>query len=117
LTEQEAEAALKKWHQDRKQYVDKMRRAKRRAESSMGESLCDFEGNHSGVCMDLLYPMTKVAQFPLMEGHIFPNKEILLMLISKEANILGVQVGIKRPLSACCERFEGESMSCPRHPW
>jgi hypothetical protein len=31
-----------------------------------------------------------------MEGHTFPNKEILLMRIAKEANILSVQVGIKR---------------------
>jgi hypothetical protein len=45
--------------------------------------------------MDLLCPMTKVALFLLMEGHTFPNKEILLMQIAEEANILGVQVGIK----------------------
>jgi hypothetical protein len=96
FTEQEAEAALKQWRWDRKKYVDKICRAKRKAKSSMRESLAKFEGDYTGVCMDLLRPMTKVALFPLMEGHTFPNKEILLMRIAKEANILGVQVGIKR---------------------
>ena len=94
--EQKAEAALKQWCRDRKQYADRIRRAKRRTKSSTGESLAKFEGDYTGVCMDLLRPMTKVALFPLMEGHTFPNKEILLMRIAKEANILGVQVGIKR---------------------
>ncbi len=96
LTEQEAEAALKQWCQDGKKYVDKICRAKRKAKSSMGESLAKFEGDYTGVCMDLLRPMTEVALFPLMEGHTYPNKEILLMRIAEEANILGVQVGIKR---------------------
>jgi hypothetical protein len=96
LTEQEAEPALKQWRLDRKKYVDKIRCAQWRAKSSMGESLAKFEGGYTGVCMDLLRPMTKVALFPLMEGHTFPNKEILLMQIAEEANILGVQVGIKR---------------------
>jgi hypothetical protein len=96
FTEQEAEAALKQWHWDRKKYVDKICRAKRKAKSSMGEPLAQFKGDYTGVCMDLLRPMTKVALFPLMEGHTFPNKEILLMRIAKEANILSVQVGIKR---------------------
>ena len=49
----------------------------------------------TGVCMDLLCPMTKVALFLLMEGHTFPNKDILLMGIAKETKILGVQVGEK----------------------
>jgi hypothetical protein len=62
----------------------------------MGESLAEFEGDYTGVCMDLIRLMTKVALFPLMEGHTFPNKEILLIQIAEEANILGVQVGIKR---------------------
>jgi hypothetical protein len=62
----------------------------------MEESLTEFEEDYTSVCLDLLHPMTKVALFPLMEGHTFPNKEILLMQIAKEANILGVQVGIKR---------------------
>jgi hypothetical protein len=96
LTEQEAQAALEKWRWDRKQYVDKIRRAKWRTESSMGESLGDFERDYTGFCVDLLCPMTKVAQFPMMEGHSFPNKEILLMRIAKEVNIFCVQVGIKR---------------------
>jgi hypothetical protein len=61
----------------------------------MGESLAKFKGDYTGVCMDLLHPMTKVALFLLMEGHTFPNKEILLKRIAKESNILGVQVGIK----------------------
>ena len=62
----------------------------------MGESLAEFEGDYTGVCMELLCPMTEVALFPLMEGHTFPNKEILLMRIAEEAKILGLQVGIKR---------------------
>jgi hypothetical protein len=45
LTEQEAEAALKLWHWDRKKYVDKIRRAKRIAKSSMGGSLAKFKGD------------------------------------------------------------------------
>jgi hypothetical protein len=96
LTDQEAEAALKQWRRDRKKYVAKIHLAKRRAKSSMGESLAKFERDYTDICMDLLQPLTKVALFPLMEGHTFPNKEILLMQIAKEANILGVQVGIKR---------------------
>ncbi len=96
LTEQEAEAALKQWQRDRKKYVNKIHWAKRKAKSSMGESLAKFKGDYNGVCMDLLRPMTEIALFPLMEGHTFPNKEILLMRIAEEASILGVQVGIKR---------------------
>jgi hypothetical protein len=56
----------------------------------MGESLAEFEGDYTGVCMELLCPMTEVALFPLMEGHTFSNKEVLLMRIAEEANILGV---------------------------
>jgi hypothetical protein len=96
FTEQEAEAALNHWRWDRKKYVDKICWAKRKAKSSMGESLAKFEGYYTGVCMDLLHAMTKVALFLLMEGHTFPNKEILLMWIAEEANILCVQVRIKR---------------------
>jgi hypothetical protein len=65
-----------------KQYVYNIRHAKRRAESSMGESLSNFEGEYTGVCMDLLCPMTKVAMFPLIEGHTIPQKDILLMRIA-----------------------------------
>ncbi len=96
MMEEEVKVAYCKWCHDRKQFKDQLGCQKRRADSSTALLMTNFEDHFVCVCSDCLYPMTKVAQFPLMDGHTSPNKEMLLMQIVDEASILGVQVGIKR---------------------
>jgi hypothetical protein len=38
--------------------------------------------------------MVEVTNAPLLEGHTFPDKEIVLMRIVKEANLYGVRIKI-----------------------
>ena len=40
--------------------------------------------------------MGEVYNKPLLQGHTFPTKEIVLMRIAEEANLFGVRIGIKR---------------------
>ena len=51
---------------------------------------------YSGCTADRLRPMSEVAQFALLEGHTFPDKETLLMRIGEEANLYGVRIKIVR---------------------
>ena len=51
---------------------------------------------HSGVLTDVLRMMTEVQASPLLVGHTFPDKELLLLRIGEEANISGCRVSCKR---------------------
>jgi hypothetical protein len=51
---------------------------------------------HSGVLTDLLRMMTEVQASPLLVGHTFPDKELLLLRMAEEANLSGCRVSSKR---------------------
>jgi hypothetical protein len=51
---------------------------------------------YTGCTDDRLRPMTEVAEFALLEGHTFPDKETVLMRIGEEANLYGVRIKIVR---------------------
>ncbi len=51
---------------------------------------------YSGVLDDQLWLMSDVEVTPLLKGHTFPTKEILLIQIAEEANFCGCQIAIVR---------------------
>ena len=40
--------------------------------------------------------MVTVSDYPLLEGHTFPDKETLFMRVAEEANLFGVWIKIVR---------------------
>jgi hypothetical protein len=52
------------------------------------------EIKYSGVVDAQLWLMSNVEVTPLLKGHTFPMKEILLIRIAEEANFCGCQIAI-----------------------
>ncbi len=52
------------------------------------------EVEYSGVVDAQLWLMLDVEVTPLLKGHTFPTKEILLIRIAEEANFCGCQIAI-----------------------
>jgi hypothetical protein len=53
-----------------------------------------MEIEYSGVVDAQLWLMSDVEVTPLLKGHTFPMKEILLIQITEEANFCGCQIAI-----------------------
>ena len=51
--------------------------------------------------------MTDVEVSPILIGHMFPTKEILLIQIVEEANFCGCQIAIQR----------SENLRVHKYPW
>ncbi len=49
-----------------------------------------MDNQYTGVTSGLLWLMTEVRDTPLLSGHTFPSKEVLLIHIAEEANLFGV---------------------------
>ncbi len=89
MTDKQAEMAIKKWQVEWKQKRDKDRRKSRKEDS---DGLVINEGNTFTGCIEsTLRRMVDVRSSPLVEGHTFPFKDILMMRIVEEANLYGVQ--------------------------
>jgi hypothetical protein len=84
----EAQEAIKEWRVLRKAYTDKMQREQRMLFGSNAAN----EIEYSGVSDAGLWLMMDVEVTPLLKGHTFPTKEILLIQITKEANTAAVRL-------------------------
>jgi hypothetical protein len=85
-----AQEAIKEWRVLRKAHTDKMQREHRRLFGSNAAT----EIEYSGVVDARLQLMLDVEGTPLVKGHTFPTKEILLIRIAEEANFCGCQIAI-----------------------
>ncbi len=61
-----------------------------------GCSFVDGTTGYTGCISQKFQPMVEVTNAPLLEGHTFPDKEIILMRIVEEANLYGVLIKIIR---------------------
>jgi len=57
------------------------------------------EKDYTGVTVDRIQLMTLVEEAPMKVGHTYPNKEVVLIRISEEANQSGSMVTIARSCS------------------
>jgi hypothetical protein len=86
----QAQEAIKEWRVLCKAHTDKMQRKHRTLFGS--NATTDIE--YSGVVDARLWLMSDVEVTPLLKGHTFPTKEILLIRITEEANFCGCQIAI-----------------------
>ncbi len=61
-----------------------------------GCSFDDGTTGYTGCISETFRPMVEVTNAPLLEGHTFLDKEIVLMRIVEEANLYGVGIKIIR---------------------
>ncbi len=85
-----AQEAIKKWRVLHKAHTDKVQREHRMFFGSNAAT----EIEYSGVVDARLLLMSNVEVTPLLKGHTFPTKEILLIQIAEEANFCGSQIAI-----------------------
>ena len=86
---------MSQWRAVRKAYTDKKERERRKRASLGSNESTDIE--YSGVLDERLCPlMTDVEMSPILIGHTFPTKEVLLIRIAEEANFCGCQIAIQR---------------------
>jgi hypothetical protein len=90
MTADEAEEAICKWEKDWKRDRDKLRRKNCGGPTVDGCSFVDGTTGYTGCISQKFQPMVEVTNAPLLEGHTFPDKEIILMRILEEANLYGV---------------------------
>ncbi len=78
---------------------------------------------HRGYCGDSLRPLAEVEKFRLMEGHMFPNRDIFWLRVGEEALLRGIRVRAMRSedtaLTVCGPSFhasgsfrEGKGFVC-----
>ncbi len=87
-----AQEAIKECKVLHKAHTDKMQREHR----TLFGSNATTEIEYSGVVDARLWLMSDVEGTPLLKGHTFPTKEILLIRIAEEANFSGCQIAIVR---------------------
>jgi hypothetical protein len=92
MTTAKAQEIIKEWRVCRKAHTDKMQRKHR----TLFGSNASTEIKYSGVLDDRLQLMLDVEVTPLLKGHTFPTKEILLIQIAEKATFCGCQIAIVR---------------------
>jgi hypothetical protein len=85
-----AQIAIKEWRVLHKTHTDKMQREQR----TLFGSNAATEVEYSGVVDARLWLILDVEVAPLLKGHTFSTKEILLIQIAEEANYWGCQIVI-----------------------
>jgi hypothetical protein len=85
-----AQIAIKGSRVLRKAHTDKTQRQQR----TLFGSNAAMEIEYSGVVDCRLWLMLGVDVTPLLQGHTFSTKEILLIRIAEEANFCGCQIAI-----------------------
>jgi hypothetical protein len=88
----EAQIAIKEWRVLHKAHTDKTQKEWR----ALFGSNAAMEFEYSGVVDARLWLISDVEVTPLLKGHTFPTKEILLIQIAEEANYCGCQIAIVR---------------------
>jgi hypothetical protein len=94
MTADEAEEAIRKWEKDWKRDRDKLHRKSHGGPTVDGCSFVDGTIGYTGCISEKFQPLAEVTNAPLLEGHTFPDKEIVLMRIVEEANLYGVRIKI-----------------------
>jgi hypothetical protein len=94
MTADEAEEEIRKWEKDWKRDRDKLRRKNCGGPTVDGCSFIDGTTGYTGCISQKFQPMVEVTNAPLLEGHTFPDKEIVLMRIMEEENLYGVWIKI-----------------------
>jgi hypothetical protein len=90
MSASKAQEAIKVWKVLRKAHTDNMQRDHR----TLFGSNATTEIGYSGVVDARLWLMLDVEVTPLLKGHTFLTKEILLIQIAEEANFCGCQIAI-----------------------
>jgi hypothetical protein len=85
-----AQEAIKEWRVLHKAHTDKMKREHR----TLFGSNAATEIEYSGVVDARLWLLLDVEVTPLLKGHTFLTKEILLIPIAEEANFCSCQTAI-----------------------
>ena len=97
MSPEEAAAVIHKWRLDWKRQRDLHRRTAAATGGRQDFDVdLDMSSRFTGICNPLFRTMVEVYNQPLLVGHTFPTKELVLMRIAEEANLFGVRVGIKR---------------------
>ncbi len=92
MSADKADETIKEWRVLCKAYTDKVQREQRMLFGSNAAN----EIEYSGVSDAGLRLMMDVEDTPLLKGHTFLTKEILLIGIAEEANYCGCQIAIVR---------------------
>ncbi len=92
MTDEAAKMTLQQWRVNRKAHTDKQERLRRKEMRSGGQ----LGTNHTGVLSSRLCIMTEVESSPLLVNHTFLTRELLNLRISKEANLYGCNITVKR---------------------
>ena len=95
-SEVEAEKLIKKWRKDRKKYTDHLALMKRKGKSTDDVQAYDTSEEFTGVVVEKIRLQTQVEETPMMVGHTYPTKEIVLLRIAEEANVSGCMISIVR---------------------
>jgi hypothetical protein len=85
-----AQEAIKEWRVLCKAHTDKMQREHRLLFGSNAATKIEY----SGVVDARLWLMSDVEVTPLLKGHTFPTKEIILIRTTEGANFCGCQIAI-----------------------
>jgi hypothetical protein len=94
MTQAKAKETMCQWRVVRKAYTDNKERERQKRASLGSNESTDIE--YSGVLYESLRLMTDVEMSPILVGHTFPTKEVLLIRIAEEANFCGCQIAIQR---------------------
>ena len=94
MTQAKAKETMRQWRVVRKAYTDKKERERQKRASLGSNESTDIE--YSGVLDERLRLMTDVEMSPILIGHTFPTKEVLLIRMAEEANFCGCQIAIQR---------------------
>jgi hypothetical protein len=113
MTKASAEYEMKLWRKARKKYTDSLLSLKAKVRKSLERD--NDDNNHYDddikylrVITDIFRQMTAVEAEPMIVGHNYPSKEILLMRIAEEANLHNVEAATIR---SCDKRvyFQGRA--------
>ncbi len=96
MTADEAEEAIRKWEKNWKRDRDKLHRKSHGGRTMDGCSFKYGTTGYTGCISETFQQMVEVTNAPFLEGHTFPDKEIVLMRIVEEANLYGVWIKIIR---------------------
>ena len=96
LSEVEAEKLIMKWRKERKKYTDRLALIKRKGLSKADVQGYDTSDEFTGVLVEKLRLQTQVEDTPMMVGHTYPTKEIVLLRIAEEANVSGCMISFVR---------------------
>jgi hypothetical protein len=92
MTASKEKAAREEYQNKRKKWRDQTRSERLRANNMTNFNDNDFTGNLSPI----LRTVSDVCTAHLKRGHLFPDRDLVLLCISKEANFCGIHYTVKK---------------------